>query len=415
MTDTDRQSTTRVVLRTLVSVMLCAVLIAGAVVAVQWINRTQPTAQSGGATKKTAALVETISVTRGTYRPKIVVLGRVEPAEDVVLSPRVDGQIVEIDPGFVPGGIVRAGDPLVQLDPADYENMLAMKRSDLRQVEADLAIEMGRRKVAEQEFELLGEEIDPADRDLVLREPQIQAIRARVAVAETAVRQAELDLQRTQVRAPFDAQILRRSVNVGSQVAPRDELARLVGIEEYWVVATVPQRALPRLAFADESDHASTVQLRDPGIWPPGAQRTGRIARMIGTVDDETRLARVLITVTDPLARNADAPRLILGTLLEAEIEAEPIEDIVRLDRRYLRDDNTVWVMREGKLNIRAAAIAFLDSQYAYIREGLEAGDAVVTTGLSTIAEGVPLRRAEPEPPNEGTKQVIGPPVKGGS
>jgi len=385
-----------------ISIVACVVILAGAGGVLWWIYGTEPTAQREGATRKSAALVETVTVSRGDYQPQIVVLGHVEPARDITLNPRVSGQITELDPAFVPGGIVGKGDRLLEIDPADFEIMVAMRRSDLHQAEADLAIERGRQDVARKEFELLGEEIGPGNRALVLREPQIESIKARVEAAEAALRQAELDLQRTTITAPFDAQLLTRAANVGSQVSPGDPLARLVGINEYWVVATVPLRHLPWISFA-EDDEGSPVVLRNPDTWPPGAERQGRVTQLIGTVDEQTRLARVLVTVDDPLARDIDAPPLVIGTLIETRIQGRAIEDVVRLNRDYVRDGDTVWLMVDGQLAIRPLTIVFRDAEYAYVRDGLEDGDEVVTTTLATVVEGLDLRRMNQSPPqNDG-------------
>jgi len=389
----------RGVVRILVTIVVCAFLIAGAAGTSHLIFESEPKAQSEGATRRSAALVETIVVQRGDYRPRLRVLGLVEPARDIVLSPRVSGQIIGLEPEFVPGGIVSEGQKLLQIDPTDFQRLLTARRSELRQVQAELAIEQGRQLVARQEFELLGEEIDPENRSLVLREPQIESIRARVQSAEAAVEQAQLDLDRSTVTAPFDAQILTRTVDVGSQVAPGDELARLVGVDEYWVMASVPLRDLRWLQFPSgdeqQNNQGSAVHVRHTTAWDTGVHREARLARLIGTVNQETRLARVLVTVDDPLARETDGPPLILGTIVELQIEARLLEGVVRLDREYLRQNDTVWVMEDGELRIRSAEVAFHDADHAFILSGLDAGEHVVTTSLATVTEGLPLRLAD--------------------
>jgi len=220
-----------------------------------------------------------------------------------------------------------------------------------------------------------------------------ESIRAEVSAAEAAVQRAKLELQRTSVHAPFDAQILRRSVNVGSQVAPGQELARLVGIEEYWIMASVPVRSLNWIEFPETDGQGSAVTLQNPGTWPAGTRRRGQVSRLIGTLDQQSRLARVLITVADPLAQKIDAPPLILDSLIETQIEGRPIENVVRVSREYVREGDTIWVMQENKLAIRNVDIVFRDAEYAYVRQGLEDGDEVVTTTLATVAEGIGLRK----------------------
>lgn len=388
---TDSESNPRHALRT-AALSIAILAVTGIVIWV--IQNTEPAAERGGATRRSAALVDTVTVSRGRARPDIVVLGTVEPARDIILSPRVSGEVIALSEAFIPGGFVRQGDLLLRIDPADYQNTLAMRRGELGEAEANLAIEQGRRTVAEKEFALLDERIDPENRSLVLREPQIASARAQVEAAEAMVAQARLDLARTRLMAPFDAQILDRNVNVGSQVAPGDDLGRLVGIDEYWVRVTVPLRSLRWLRFPLADGEGSPVQLRNRGAWAEGVTRAGRVLRLIGTVDEQSRLARVLVSVPDPLARDIDGPPLILGTVVEARIAGRALNDVVALNRDYVRDDDTAWVMVDDMLAIRALDIVFEDARYAYVRDGLETGDQVVTTTLATVAEGIPLRRA---------------------
>ena len=80
----------------------------------------------------------TITVERGTYRPRLAMLGTVSAEQDITLSPRISGQVIEISPEFVPGGIVHKGDLLLRLDPADFDNALAIRLSELQQAAASL-------------------------------------------------------------------------------------------------------------------------------------------------------------------------------------------------------------------------------------------------------------------------------------
>lgn len=369
-------------------------ILAAAGAGIWWIYRTEPTAQQVNNRRKSSALVDTETVQRATYSPYLVALGSVQPAQDIVLSPQVRGQVLELSEGFAPGGMVRKGDLLLQIDPADFENAVSVRKSELEQVEADWEIEVGRRKLAEQELELLGDSISGINRSLVLREPQSASLKSQLSASAAAVERAELDLKRTRLIAPFDAQVLRRDVNIGSQVGPGDDLGQLVGVEEYWVMAAVPVRNLRWVQFPNEDRDGSLVTLLNPDAWGPTTTRQGRVERLIGALDQQTRLARVLVSVEDPLGQKSDAPPLILDSLIEARIEGVPIEDVVRLEREYVHDGDTVWVMKDNQLEIRETQIAFLDPDYAYISDGLEDGEDVVTTTLATVADGVLLRRA---------------------
>lgn len=372
---------------------LIILLTAGGITTI--IFSTEPTATRAGATKETAMLVEVIGAEKGNFTPTVTALGAVEAAEDITLSPRVGGEIVERAADFAPGGFVNKGDELLKIDPADYRNILNQRQSELQQAEADYEIELGRQSIAQQDYEMLDDTLSNENRALVLRQPQLNAARSRVESARAAVDQAQLDLERTTIRAPFDAYIISRNANLGSQVAVGDELGRLVGLDTYWVEATIPLSKLKWLSIPINGTTGSDVTIRNRTAWMPGDTRTGRLYRLIGSLEDQTRLARVLITVSDPLSyqdENRGKPQLMIGSYVEAEIQASELEEVVRLSRDYIRNNDTVWVMENSELQIREVSILFEDADYAYITEGLGEGDQIITTNLATVVEGTPVR-----------------------
>lgn len=372
------------------------------------IFTTAPKAQREGATKKTAMLVDVVQVSRGNYTPTIVATGNVQAAKDIILSPQVGGEVIRISENFTPGSFVKKGEILLQINPADYRNTLQLRKSDLQLAKADLRIEMGRQDVARKDYELVGEELSADNQSLVLREPQLESARANVAAAEASVKQAQLNLHRTNIKAPFDAHIISRNTNVGSQLAPGADLGRLVGMDEYWIVANVPVAKVNWLSFAEnEARSGSEVKIVN-GSWPSGQFRDGKLFRLVGALDSQTRLAKVLVSVPDPLVRkttNDTVPPLMIGTFVETYIKAREIKDVVRLNRDYLRQGKTVWVMKEGKLSIRQVDIIFQDAEYAYIKKGLSDNDKVVTTDLSTVVEGSDLRTEETGTSNDTTQR----------
>jgi RND family efflux transporter MFP subunit len=307
----------------------------------------------------------------------------------------VGGEVISISRNFIPGSFVKKGEVLLQINPADYRNTLQLRRSDLELAKSNMSIEMGRQTVAQKDFDLVGQEMTEANRALVLREPQLESAKASVAAAEAAVNQAELNLKRTIIRAPFNAHILSRSTNIGAQLAPGAEIGRIVGMEEYWVLADVPMDKVNWLTFSEEARGVGSEVKIVSKSWPPGQHRKGKLSRLVGALDAQSRLARVLITVRDPLVRQASTdtvPPLMIGAFVESHIVAREIPDVVRLRRDHLRQGATVWVMDNEKLQIRPVDIAFQDAEYAYINKGLSAGDHVVTTDLSTVVEGSGLR-----------------------
>ncbi|MEP1213984.1 MAG: efflux RND transporter periplasmic adaptor subunit [Marinobacter sp.] len=365
-------------------------------VALIWlIFKTEPTATRKETARETAMLVDVQAVSRGRYTPTVEVMGQVVPAREITLGSRVGGEVINQADAFTPGQRVAKGTELIRIDPADYEATLLQRRSELQQARADLELEQGQQAVARQEFELLGDDIEAVNDALILRKPQLKQAKARVAAAEAAVQQARLDLARTRIRAPFPAQVLSREVTLGSQVSAGQSLGRLVGTGQYWVEATVPLSKLRWLTFDTSPDTpGAPVSLHHDTVWPSGQTREGQLTQLIGDLDSDARMARILITVNDPLALNQSEgePALILGAFVRAEIEGRSLDDVVRLERAHVRRNNTVWVMEDRKLAIREVEIAFRDDDYAFVKTGLEDGDKVITNNLSSVVSGARLR-----------------------
>ncbi len=379
--------------------VICTVILLLAALVMTAIHLTEPKAQRTSASKRTAMLVEITHGERGTFEPEIVVMGTVRPENEITLSPRVSGEIVSVSPSFTPGGFVEEDEVLLQIDPSDYEVVLLQRKSELLQTKADLELELGRQDLALKDYRELEGSISAEYKSLVLRAPQLDIARSRVDAAGAAVRRAELDLERTRIRAPFAAHIINREANVGSQVSPGESLGELVGIEHYWVEAAVPVSSLRWIDFSEEHESGgSKVLIRNRTGWPEGIFREGNIHRLIGELQDQTRLARVLITVADPLSHepeSSDLPPLMIGSFVEARIAGKAIRDVIRVNRNYIRQNDTIWIDENGVLRLRDLEIVFRDDDYAYIRSGLGTGDAVITTNLATVFDGAALRRAE--------------------
>ena len=394
----------------IIGICIGILVIAMAITAVIFL--TEPEAKSEGATIETAMLVDVVPVKQGTFEPVIVATGTVRPVEDVNLSPLVSGQIIRRDPAFAPGGFVKKNQVLLQIDPADYRNTLEMRKSEFMQSQTTLDTEMGRQQIAEQDLQLItddslfgGNPLTEEERQLVLRKPQLNAVKASIGGAKASMEQARLNLERTTIRAPFDAHILSQNVTKGSQVAQGDDLGRIVGTDYYWIIATVPVSKIQWLSFPNgDSENGSQVKITNSTAWAPDAFREGYLDKQIGALEDQTRLARVLVKVPDPLANTEGAkgkPKLMIGTFVEVSLMADPVANVVRLNRDHVRSNNTVWVMKDGKLEIRKVEIVMTDDVYAYIRKGLEDGEKVVVTDLSTVSNGIGLRTEGAAPKKE--------------
>jgi len=269
--------------------------------------------------------------------------------------------------------------------------------SEVAKVEAELLLEQGNQLVSQKEFELLGESVSDEEKSLMLRQPQLESLRANLSAAKARLEQAQVNLQRAEIRAPFNAIVVSRDVNLGSRVTTGSELALLVGTDAYWVEVSVPVSRLRWINIPQAySEQGAQAKIYDQAAWGDGVNRVGRVARLSAALEEKGRMARLLVEVPDPQSlkkRNSGKPGLLLNSYVRVEIEGQELMSSAAISRDLLRDDDTVWIMdQDNRLDIRKVDIAFRGEEEVYLTAGLESGERLITSLLPTPVQGMPLR-----------------------
>jgi RND family efflux transporter MFP subunit len=340
-------------------------------------------------------LVEVVEVMPATQGPIIEAWGEVVAARTLVVRPEVGGTIVALNDRLTPGGLVLDGEQLIQLDNRVQRLAIAQAEAEMRQIGARISIEDGQQDRAKRDIARLPAKLTDSQRQLVLRAPQMAELQAELAVADAARERAMVALSYTVIRAPFDALVIDEEVATGTMLSAGSASATLIAADRFHVVVAVPVSALDWVDM--ESGHV--LQLTQPGIWPEGSFREGTVERLTAGLSEAGRMAELIVTVDDPLARkpkNQGKPRLLIGSFLRAIGEGRAVEGAVALDRAYLHEHDTVWVMTpENQLEMRPVTVAWRGAEQVLISSGLTAGDRVVITPLAVVAPGMELRLAQ--------------------
>jgi RND family efflux transporter MFP subunit len=344
------------------------------------------------------ALVEVLTATRGAHPIKVQGTGTVQPRQEISLTPQVSGRVTKVAAGFIAGGFFRQGEFLFQIEEADYRLAVDRAQAALAKAEYDLVAMQGQARIARQEWQRLqlgnAEEPNP----LVLYEPQLKNAQAALLAANASLQQAQLDLQRTVLRAPFNAVIRSESVDLGQYVRAGTAVAMLAGTDQAEIVVPLPLEELAWLRIPRQNEptagSTATVQLSsgdDTFRW------SGRVVRRLGDVDPQGRMARLVVVVVDPYGLHKGAvarPPLDMGTFVQVILEGSLLQDVTVLPAAALRDDHTVWVMNGNQLKVRPVEVVRRARDEVVIGKGLVPGDQVVLTNLAGAVEGMKLRPA---------------------
>ncbi|UTA48072.1 efflux RND transporter periplasmic adaptor subunit [Simiduia sp. 21SJ11W-1] len=363
----------------------CGALVAAAIVLLQ----PKPTPRP--APEPPLVRVPVVEAAAQTQALAVYSQGTLTPLREIDLVAEVAGRVQSVADNFVAGAFFEAGEALVQIDPANYQ--LATIRAKARVAEAEqlLATEKGRARQARREWRDLGNAEANA---LFLREPQLKAAEAGVAAAQADLRQAELDLAKTAIGAPFAGRIRDIHVNRGQYVAPGSKLARVFDSEvvEVRLPLTDGQIALLDLplGYRAAPGEGTPVVVRGTVAGELREWR-GRVSRTEASLDTQTRMYHAVAEIRKQ--DNPDKP-LVVGLFVRAEIAGRAIENVVQIPRTALyKDRQVVLVDATNQVRVVRADVLKSNAQFAWVRLPLEAGDRVATGRQGYLKPGA---RVEP-------------------
>lgn len=389
----------RRVLPRVLQILLALALLGGALGLARWMLNNRP-APKRKRPPKHATMVQVIQVRPSPEHVVVKATGTVRAAQQVDLRPRVRGEVRFISPEFLPGGVFKRGQTLLRIDAADYRLAVRQAAAAVAQARANLKIEEGRQAIARRELRLVGKAAMGANTDLVLRKPQLQTARSALESAQATYQKAALDLKRTTLRAPFNAVVQTRGVNIGTRVTETTSLAKLVGTDTYWVELVVPVSQLRWIRIPTAAGGSgSRVRVFEHRRGTGRAFREGSVLRLAPDLEEQGRMARVIVGVEDPLAlqpTSTPKPRLLIGAYVRAELVGKPLASVFALPRRLLRGDSDVWLLgASSRLEIRKVTVAHRGPDRVLVTGGLKAGDRLVVTDLTAPVPGMRLRVLE--------------------
>ena len=326
----------------------------------------------------------------------VTAIGTVEAFATVSVRPQVTGPLLEAR--FKEGDFVRAGQVLFKIDPRPYQMDLDRARSTLIR---NKAVAVNSRNQAERYKRLLAEGVvSPQEVDSVVS--GAEANEATVNSDETAVRQAELNLDYCTIRAPLDGYTGKIMVQPGNLVRASDAALVVINqINPIYVTFAVPQQHL-----ADVKRYMGQSRLRVTAAVPndTGAPEQGTLNFVDNAVDPTTGTIRLRAEFQN--GRNRLWPGLFVNAMLRLSerpntlvVPSQAISTNQNGQFVYVvKSDNTV----ESRPVVTGVAI----EGQTIIQDGLKAGETVVVDGQLRLVPGsrteITNRAAEdvPTPPS---------------
>ena len=339
------------------------------------------------AIKKLTTSVRVVEIQPKSVQLKVNSQGSVMPSMESQLIPEVSGKVAWMSPNLVAGGYFNTQDILIRVDDTDYKTKLNRAKATLSRAEAE-------QQHNEFEYRRM---LSLEKRSLVSRSQLENALRAfRVADAtlqdaQAAFQQAEQDIARTEITAPFAGLVRSENVDIGQFVSRGSPIATIYAGNQVEVRLPIADRQLAYLNIPVSMRGEIPVEFQ-PAVTLTAqyAGQTlewkGRIVRSEAEIDVSSRMVQLVARVES----KTDSVPLSVGLFVSAEIDGLAAENIVVLPREALRNDNQVLVVdKEDRLRFRKIEPLRLYQNDLLIRAGLQAGERVCVSPIQTAIEGM--------------------------
>lgn len=360
----------------IIVILAVAVLIAAAMSAMRKEPPKKPR-------EELAMLVDVMVLEEMNTRFTVRTQGTVRPRTETVLSAEVSGTITSISPKYIAGGVFKAGETLMRIDPTNYTVALDQAKALVEQREIEYE---GAKKLRNQGYRA---------------ESEYASAKAALATAKADLVRARRNLERTYIRLPYDGMVRAKEVDLGQFVSPGMRLGVVFAVDHAEV--RLPLTDID-LAFVDLPGAGEVGMASGPPVTLSATQKgklvewDAFIVRSEGVVDEKSRVTYAVARIDDPYALTSGDVPLPVGTFVNASIQGAAAEDVVQVPRSVLRgSDQLIFVDEEERLRIRSVEIVRSDSENVYVGDGAAAGERIVTTTLEQPFNGMKVRVAEAE------------------
>ena len=316
--------------------------------------------------------------------------GTTTPLTQTVLTAEVGGEVIYRSKKFSEGSSVIEGEILAKIDDTDLQLQYKNALLQLANAEVQYSLQLAEAEVAKEAWEKIG---DGVASDLTLKKPQIKQAEALLEVANAQVSSAEKKLNKTEIVAPYAGRIQNVNIDLGTTIIPGQPVGAIYTSSEIEVTLAVKDNDLQFLSIPmdgrklDPSEQA-LVKIKS---FYKGKNQTwvGRLERVDGVIDPITRMINLIAVFKNDFIET-DKPNLPIGLFVEAQIDGIILNDVFSIPVNSISENNEVYIVnKDNELVSRKLSILKKYSDFVIVKNGLKAGERIVTSKLSTASNGI--------------------------
>lgn len=326
-------------------------------------NSEEPASKPGGGGAGGGGLaVEVVVIEAETRNGVITASGNIIPSEQVMLRSEASGRITQLN--LTEGSFVRKGSLLLKINDNELQ-------AQLKRIEAETELAAQREKRMKSLLDIDGvsrEAYDEVYNRLKILEAELMLIKAQI--------------EKTEIRAPFDGFTGLRQVSPGGYVTNNTEIASFVRTNPVKIDFSLPER------YAYQVSAGDSIKFRVDGY---DKDFYGDIYAIEPLVNISTRSFNVRALSRE----NLEDFKLIPGSFARIEIIMDQDNDVIMVPTHALvpdMDKNKVFIVKNGVAEEREVGTGRRYAGYMVINSGLNSGDTIITTGILQLRPGMPVR-----------------------
>ena len=342
-----------------------------------------------------------------SYTVWVPTFGVIQPKDQSLMIAQVAGQVTSVSDQFRDGAFFEEGDLLLTIDNTDYQAQLTIAEAELKQAEFSYADEQARAKQATKDWYKLGNKAAPPA--LVSRALQLNSSSSSLQASQAKVKQAQINLERTKIYAPYAGRVLNLNVNVGQVVNNGNTLGEVYAIDSAEIRLPIKPHQLHHIDLPETYRGNTTVSeykvLEAHFALESAGQQyqwQASINRVEGTIDAQTRQLYVVAEVKDPYGFRPDgSPPIKMGQFINANIKGNELNNVVLLPHSAVYSDNYINVISEGVLKRQAIDPLWKDETHVIIANDFSPQQMIATTPLGDVISGTAVEVVNIDEPNK--------------
>ncbi len=324
------------------------------------------------------------------FQVKIISSGTTTPLTQTILNAEVGGEVIYRSKKFSEGSSVIEDEILAKIDDTDLQLQYKNALLQLANAEVQYSLQLAEAEVAKEAWEKMGDGIAS---DLMLKKPQLKQAEALLEVAKAQVSSAEKKLNKTEIVAPYAGRIQNVNIDLGTTIIPGQPVGAMYTSSEIEITLAIKDNDLQFLSIPMDGrklDSSEQALVQIESFYKGKIQSwQGKLERVDGVIDPITRMIN-LIAVFENDFIETNQSNLPIGLFVEAKIDGIKLNDVFQIPVTAISENNVVYIVdSNNELELRELSILKKYSDFVIVKEGIRAGERIVTSKLSTASNGI--------------------------